>query len=199
MTTAGSWLKLDRQLAKYKDRLCREVDITGEESCKVSTFIAKEIRFSPLLEAKEKIETSSHVLPSKRHEELVAFQSWTEWVSSVGSRPDIVRAHVITEIYICLVYLTDACFKAIHYANIDDDSVVGRCTKYLSTGKRRKFRNAFAHANWQYKSDFSGFECWVEERGHTEHFDVSQEDFTFWCVLSRGVAYPIYELLKGTP
>lgn len=101
------------------------------------------------------------------------------------------------QIYVCLVYLSDACFQIVkHAGDFNEDSVLVRCSKYLSTGKRRKFRNAFVHANWQYTSDFSGLECWAEEDGRPERFVVSQQDLDFWSTLSRGVAYAVYEQLK---
>ena len=108
-----------------------------------------------------------------------------------------MRALIIVQIYVCLVYLGDACFQIVEHAgDFNEDSVLVRCSKYLTTGKRRKFRNAFVHANWQYNSDFSGLECWAEEEGRPERFVISQEDINFRSALSRGVAYAIYEQLK---
>jgi hypothetical protein len=191
---------LDRQLAAFRARLCNEVGLKAEDADKVATMVAADIRFLPV-EAKAEIKAASPVPLSARLEELIAFQSWSDFVTSVRGNPAMTRASVIVQNYICFVYLKDACFEVVA-RRAAPESVAARCAEYLSRGVVRDFRNAFSHANWRYNATFTGLECWVLEdarnrSGPMRHFEVSQEDLNFWQALSRGVAYATYEQLRS--
>ena len=191
---------LDRQLAGFKAQLQSEVILSAEEAIKVATFVSTDIRFLPE-PAKKEIAATSPVPLSARLDELVAFQQWADLASSIQRNPAVTRAQVIVQIYVCLVYLKDACFEEIA-RRAAHDSVAARCAAYLSSGTVRDFRNAFSHANWCYKSDFSGLECWVLENarrkeGRMRHFQVSQQDLDFWQALARCVAYATYTQLTS--
>lgn len=190
---------LDRQIAAFRDRLCNEVGLNQEDATKVATLVAADIRFLPL-EAKAEIKAASPVPLSARLEELIAFQSWSDFSTSIRSNPAITRASVIVQNYICFVYLKDACFEVVA-KRAASGSVAARSAEYLSRGVVRDFRNAFSHANWRYNATFTGLECWVLEdarnrSGPIRHFEVSQADLNFWQALSRGVAYATYEQLR---
>ncbi len=103
---------LDRQLAVFRDRLCGEVGLKPEDAGKVATLVAADIRFLPV-EAKEEIKAASPVPLSARFEELVAFQVWSDFATSIGSNPAITRASVVVQNYICFVYLKDACLRLL--------------------------------------------------------------------------------------
>lgn len=191
---------LDHQLAVFRDRLRSDVGLTEDEAGKVATIVAADIRFLAV-EAKAEIKSASLIPLSARLEELVAFQSWSDFATSVKSNPAITRASVVVQNYICFVYLKDACFEVVakHAAA---GSVAARASAYLSRGTVRDFRNAFSHANWRYNKSFSGLECWVLEdsrnrSGPIRHFEVSQDDLNFWQALSRGVAYATYTQLRA--
>ncbi|WP_139351678.1 hypothetical protein [Rhodanobacter sp. C06] len=191
---------LDRQLAAFRDRLTHEVGLTIEEAAKVATMVAADIRFLPV-EAKSEIRAASPVPLSARFEELIAFQSWSDFSTSVRSNPAITRASVVVQNYICFVYLKDACFEVVA-RRAAPGSVAARASAFLSRGAVRDFRNAFSHANWRYNKSFTGLECWVLEdsrnrSGSMRHFEVSQADLNFWQALSRGIAYATYEQLRG--
>lgn len=191
---------LDHQLAVFRDRLCSDVGLTEDEAGKVATMVAADIRFLPV-EAKTEIKSASPVPLSVRFEELVAFQSWSDFATSIKSNPAITRASVVVQNYICFVYLKDACFEVVA-RQAAAGSVAARTSAYLSRGSVRDFRNAFSHANWRYNKSFSGLECWVLEDSRNRsspmrHFEVSQGDLNFWQTLSRGIAYAIYEQLRG--
>ena len=191
---------LDQQLAKFRDRLCGEVGLEPEDSGKVATMVAADIRFLPP-EAKKKISAASPVPLSARLEELVAFQTWSDFATSVPNNPAITRASVVVQNYICFVYLKDACFEVVA-RSAAAGSVAALSAEYLSRGAIRDFRNAFSHANWRYNATFTGLECWVLENarnrsGAMRHFEVSQADLNFWQALSRAVAYATYEQLRG--
>ncbi len=191
---------LDQQLAMFRGRLCDEVGLQLDESKKVATMVAADIRFlAP--EAKAEIKATSPVPLSARLEELVAFQTWSDFATSVTNNPAITRASVVVQNYICFVYLKDACFEVVA-KRAAAGSVAARCAKYLSRGAVRDFRNAFSHANWRYNATFTGLECWVLENarnrsGPMRNFEVSQEELNFWQMLSRAVAYASYEQLRG--
>lgn len=191
---------LNQQLAVFRDRLCGEVGLKAEDATRVATLVAADIRFLPL-EAKTEIKAASQVPLSARFEELVAFQAWSDFATSVRSNPAITRASVVVQNYICFVYLKDACFEVVA-RRAAGGSVAARSAEYLSRGAVRDFRNAFSHANWRYNATFTGLECWVLEdarnrSGPMRHFEVSQGDLNFWQALSRGVAYATYEQLRG--
>lgn len=180
-------------------RLQQEVGLNVEESKKVATLVAADVRFLPTT-VKAEFASASPVPLTARLEELTAFQAWSDYASSIRARPEITRAQVVAQNYICFVYLKDACFEVIA-RHASQGSVAGRCAAYLSRGAVRDFRNAFSHANWCYSKDFSGLECWVLEdvRSHSgkmRHFNVSQDDMNFWQTLSRDVAYATYEQLR---
>jgi hypothetical protein len=191
---------LDRQLRAYKDQLITEVRLSSQETSKVATLVASEVRFLPS-SAKERIAASSPIPISARLDELRAFQSWMDWASQAKGRPEVTRAQVITQNYVCFVYLKDALFQAL-LNNTSSDSVTARCAQFLSKSSVRSFRNAVAHANWCYKPDFSGLQCWVLKDARNpdqgmRYFEVSQKDIDFWQSLARGVAYAAYTQLDG--
>ncbi len=186
---------LDRQLSAFQSELTRFVGLTDDESRKVATLCAADVRFLPV-EAKANIISSSLVPIQARLDELVAYQAWNDIALASPPHPAVTRARVVVQNYICFVYLKDACFEVLQ-ARAPANSVAMRCAAFLSRGAIRDFRNAFSHANWCYKLDYSGLECWVladprSKSGAMRHFDVSQHELNFWQALSRAVAYATY-------
>lgn len=191
---------LDRQLASFSTDLQRLVGLTADESQKVATLVSADVRFLPK-DVKAEIEAVSPVPLLARRDELVAFQAWNDFARSVKANPAITRAQVIVQNYVCFSYLKDACFDVVA-RKAAADSVAARCSRFLTTGPVRDFRNAFSHANWCYKSDFTGLKCWVLEDARRRdsrlrEFGVSQNELSFWQSLARGVAYATYEQLCG--
>jgi hypothetical protein len=191
---------LDRQLSAFSDDLQRLVGLTADESQKVTTLVSADVRFLPR-EVKAEIWAASPVPLSARRDELIAFQAWNDFAHSVKANPAITRAQVIVQNYVCFSYLKDACFDVIA-RKAAADSVAARCSRFLTTGPVRDFRNAFSHANWHYKPDFTGLKCWVLEDarrrdGQLREFAVSQPELNFWQALARSVAYATYEQLCG--
>jgi hypothetical protein len=190
---------LDKQLAAFKTQLEEQIGLTAEESTKVSTLVAADVRFLPPT-VKAEIVAASPVPLGLRLDELVAFQKWSELASSIKGNPAVTRAQVIVQNYICFVYLKDACFEVLA-RRAPNGSVAARCAGFLSRGAVRDFRNAFAHANWCYNANFTGLQCWVlqdvrRKDGPIRHFEVFQQDLNFWQALSRSVAYATYEQLR---
>lgn len=198
MATQPSFVFLDQQLAAFDAELQHSVGLNANESHKVATFVSADVRFLPK-DVKAEIEAASPVPLSARREELIAFQAWNDFAQSITANPAITRAQVITQNYVCFSYLKDACFEVIVRKSAAD-SVAARCSRFLTTGSVRDFRNAFSHANWCYNANFTGLKCWVLEDarrrdGKLREFVVTQNELTFWQALARGVAYATYEQL----
>jgi hypothetical protein len=152
---------LDQQLHKFKSKLMTDLGLSEDETGRVCTTIASEVRLISETDIREVFQASGIPLMA-RYEELLAFQSWMSIASTLND-PSIRRAQVITQNYICFVYLKDSCFEVL--ARIAPrNSVVSNCSNYLTSGSVRHFRNGFAHANWKYLADFSGLEAWARQK-----------------------------------
>lgn len=192
-----TWRPLDEQLARWSGRLMSAVKITESESRKLATSIAAEVRFLSI-DAKASIVGASPVRLSDRVNELIAFQGWMDTVQQPTKSPYVTRAQVITQNYICFVYLPESCFRALSKA-APTDSVTRRCARFLSANPIRAFRNAIAHANWAYREDFGALIYWARKGSDVdevmERFEVTQEELSFWQALSRCVAYAAFSNL----
>lgn len=189
---------LDAQLRKWNTRLNEDVKLTIEQSKKVATLIEREVK-----ELDEKgqaqVIDASPVPLDDRLQELRAFQSWTEEVHDVAGSPHIVRAHVITQNYVCFVYLKDTCFDALRRV-MPTRSVTKQCCKFLVNNPVRAFRNAVAHGNWKYLQDFSGIEFWSYKGGKKKdepipRWEVSQQSLDFWQEIAKVTAYSSFTAL----
>ncbi len=192
--------RLDRQIAKFESDLVAGVAITIEESRKVATHVATDVRFLPKA-AKDEISLASWVPLQSRFKELVAFQRWSDFAVAQQDKPEITHAAVIVQTYVCFVYLKDACFEILA-ARLPTHSVTAKCCAFLSRAKVRDFRNAFSHGNWCYSPNIAALDCWValdarDPNGPHRQFQVTQAELDFWQTLSRGVAYATYQQLCG--
>lgn len=189
---------LDQQLRRYSDKLSSAVRLKEDEVGKVATLVASEVRF---LEPASRIQilNASPVRLRDRLDELLAFQRWMDIAQGLRD-PGVVRAQVITQNYVCFVYLGEACFRALR-ATSAPNSVTRRCCKFLTDNPVRAFRNAIAHSNWSYAPDYRGLLYWARKGSDPseplERFDASQGDLDFWQSLSRGVAYAAYTILDS--
>lgn len=107
------------------------------------------------------------------------------------SGPAVNRAQVITQNYVCFVYLREAWFEELGRV-MSVGTATACCCQFLLSDPLRRFRNGFAHGNWRYLPDFSGLEFWARAQGSgkTEvRSEVSHIDLSFWLTLSRCTAY----------
>ncbi len=192
-----SWTQLDKQMAVWSARLVSEVRISDEDSRKLATKIASDVRFLPA-DVKTEIVAASPVQLSDRLQELQAFQGWMDYVRQSKTSPFINRAQVITQNYICFVYLPESCFRILS-KRAPTSSTTRKCAQFLSNNSIRAFRNAISHANWTYRNDFKAIVYWARKgndpNDSLEKFEVSQEDLSFWQSLSRCVAYAAFSNL----
>ncbi len=192
-----NWQHLDNQMQAFSVRLVEEVKLTPEMAKKLATTIATDVRFlTP--EQKAEIRAASPVPLSNRLDELQSFQGWMDYTHAVNRSPYITRAQVITQNYICFIYLPEACFRILSKACLSG-SAARKCSKFLSDNPIRAFRNALAHANWTYRPDFGAIVYWARKGSDPndtlERFEVEQNDLSFWQALSRCVAYAAYSNL----
>jgi hypothetical protein len=146
-------------------------------------------------ESKDRVRAASLVPLEGRLEELVAFQKWMDLNHGLRPHPAVVRAQVITELYICFVYLGEACFGVVR-KEPPAGSATKKCCKFLTENPVRALRNAVAHSNWNYLPDFSGLEFWAKKGGDLNEqpskFVVLQDDLAYWQALARCTAYASY-------
>jgi hypothetical protein len=185
------WSKLDAQMRRYSPRLRDDLRIEAAASNHLATTIARECAALPsdaLAEIREHDVVSLHT----RLEELIAFQAFMDLAHSIPPHPAVVRAQVITQNYVCFVYLGDSCFKILQ-RHAPSPSTTRRCCRFLTDNPIRAFRNALAHANWRYNDDFSGLHFWARKGSDPNEplaeFEVSQLELGFWQALARCVAY----------
>jgi hypothetical protein len=192
-----TWDHLDKQMAAWSGRLESELKISSEDSLKLATAIAADVGFLPA-DAKAQLRVASPVPLGDRLKELQAFQGWMDFVGKASPSPFITRAQVITQNYICFVYLPESCFRVLA-KTAPQDSAAKRCARYLSDNPVRAFRNALAHANWTYRHDFQAIVYWARKRSDQtdalERFEVAQDDLSFWQAFSRCVAYAAFSNL----
>jgi hypothetical protein len=194
-----SYEYLDRQLKSFSDRLTEAVRLQVSETGKVATLIAAEVRF---LEpgSRAEVHAAGPVPLKDRLDELQAFQAWMDLASSVRGNAAVTRAQVVTQNYVCFVYLGEACFAALRKTS-KPGSVTRRCCKYLTDNPIRAFRNAIAHSNWTYAPDFSGLVYWARKGSDPDEalsrFEVAHHELGFWQALSRGVAYAAYTSIEA--
>lgn len=140
---------LDSQMLLWAKRTIKELKLDLMQANKLGSTIESEIHSLPLENKRALIELS-RVTPQNRFDELVAFQGWMDYANKIRGNPYVTRAQVITQNYICFVYLGDALFKSLKEA-LPPPFVTGRCCRFLLNNPVRAFRNAVAHSNWQYK------------------------------------------------
>jgi len=182
---------LDEQMLQWSSRLRDDLMILPPESNRLGSAISVEVA-GLSAEAKQRVRDASLIPLEARIEELRAFQGWMDLVRQSEPLPVVVRAQVITQNYICFVYLGEACFRVLS-KELPSGSVAKKCCKFLTDNPVRAFRNAIAHSNWRYLPDFSGLEFWAKKGGDQSElptrFIVLQQDLSFWQALARCTAY----------
>jgi len=183
--------KLDLQLLEYKSELVDLVGIETDFVEMVATKISSEIK-SLNIERLNELKNSSPVDLNDRYEELISFQSMMDFFNSQKLAPQMVRAQILAQNYICFVYLKDNYFRALENI-LPFNSVGQRCFKYLLSSDVKNLRNAIAHGNWSYSTDFNGLNYWYTRKNGNENYYqkyfVTEKMYDFWQRLSRVVAY----------
>jgi hypothetical protein len=178
-----SYERLDRQLKAFSDRLIKAVGISEQETTKVATSIAAEVRF---LEpgSRAEVHAAGPVPLGDRLDELQTFQAWMDLASTVRGNAAVTRAQVIIQNYVCFVYLNEASFRALRKVS-KPGSVTQRCCTYLTDNPVRAFRNAIAHSNWTYAPSLrrahARYIDWIFGSGDNGAFGYSRD----WIASAR--------------
>jgi hypothetical protein len=188
---------LDDQMQAWGPRLRDDLGVSPESSLALATSIAEDVR--ALSDGAREAVLAATLVPIRlRLEELSAFQAFMDTAANVPDMPQLTRAQVIVQNYVCFVYLGDACFRVLRREALAG-STLKRCCRFLTDNPVRAFRNAVAHGNWRYLDDFSGLVFWARKGDDPDEapaqFTVSQRDLNFWQALSRCTAYAAYESL----
>ena len=183
--------QLDLQMRNWSSRLRDDLDVLPPQSNCLASTIAREV--SALLpEAKQRVKDNTPIPLDARLDELTAFQSWMDSIHGSDPNPAVVRAQVITQNYICFVYLSEACFSAL-MRELPSGSTTKKCCKFLTNNPVRAFRNAIAHSNWKYLPNFDGLEFWAKKGADPNEqpakFQGRQLELSFWQALARCCAY----------
>ncbi|MCF3641759.1 hypothetical protein LXM94_17440 [Rhizobium sp. TRM95111] len=195
-----SWRIVDSQMEFYRCQLLSRVKIQEEIVSRLATIISTEVK-NLSTEHKKEIANATPVPIDDRLMELTAFQGWMEKARAAHLKesPYVTRAMVITQIYVCFVYLPEACFLTLR-KNMPKDSATRKCAKYLTDNPVRSFRNAVAHSNWTYAADFKGLIYWARKGSDInepiERFTVDAGELDFWQALCRCVAYAVFSSLQ---
>jgi len=189
------WQNLDRQLYPWETKLHNDVGLTTLQDHTVASTISNEISMLDTA-ARDRLRYSLHIPLESRLEEIIAFQKWMDFSQKI-KKPEIIRAQVITQNYICFVYLKESWFEEL-YQVMTPKTVTRLCCAFLLLEPIRRFRNAFAHGNWKYLHDFSGLEIWARARNSGKYelrSEVSELDLNFWQMLSRCITYASMQTL----
>jgi hypothetical protein len=192
-----NWQELDARMQAFAPRLIAEIGLGAEIARKLATSIAADVRFlAP--EDKARIRDVSPVPLQQRLDELTAFQGWMDRASATRNNPFVTRAQVLTQNYICFVYLPESCFRILAKV-APSGSTTRKCAQFLSDNPVRAFRNAIAHANWTYRSDFAAIVYWARKGSdpneRLERYEVDQKELNFWQALARCVGYAAFSNL----
>ena len=193
-SSAQSFAPMDKQLSRWQQRLVGELRVPAEAAPRLASAISEEVSALDS-QLRLRIREAQHVTLEDRLDELSAFQSFMDSLPRERLPPPMVRAQVIIQNYVCFVYLGESCFRQLRKA-IPSSSATGRCCRFLTENPVRAFRNALAHSNWRYRSDFSGLEFWARAGASVDEplrrWDVAQEDLTFWQAVARCTGYAVY-------
>jgi len=176
--------RLDAQL--HDARRASEIPDLPEHTWSIlATTIHAEIRGLDEMTI-NRLRNTMAIPPERYYEELVAFQAWMDIAHTMAAEPVIVRAQVMTELYVAFVWLRDPLLQPLADALQNPQAALSTVHQFLSNGHRRRLRNAVAHGRWCYRPHFDGLECW--DGRPPQHFTVSDGDLQAWQLLSRGTA-----------
>ena len=191
-----NWNKLDKQMAVYSEKLIKDLKVTSGVANNLATTIATEMR-SLKADDLNLFYDASPVNKKYRYEELVAFDGWMRYSSSIKGNPYVVRAQVAYLNYICFVYLPESCFNVLKKI-APEGSATRKCSRFMINNPVRAFRNAIAHSNWNYRDDHKAIIYWARKGDNDSEqlhrHEVEQDELDYWQHISRCVAYVAFSI-----
>ena len=178
------WKQLDVQIQQFSSFLRDELKLDATQSNRFATAVSQDLEnLSP--DSREALKNSSVISIKDRLDELVASKRWDGWSLKV-SHPSVARARVLTQNYICFVYLGDSCLSILK-KNLPSGSPTRKVCQFRPKPNSR-ISQWDAHANWKYKADYSGIEFWARKGSDANElmvkWEVGQTALNFWQALS---------------
>lgn len=178
---------IDRQISEVRSDL-QDLRVPLETWEHVASSIHDEVarldeRDVFLLKARLMVAPEDYLL------EMAAFQAWMDIAHQNSTNPVVVRAQVMTQLYVGFVWLRDSLLAPVSGV-VPAGCVSQHAIEFLSSGDRRRLRNAVAHGRWRYQQDFRSLECWDGQPTPTR-FNVQADEFKAWQLLSRGVSIAV--------
>jgi hypothetical protein len=170
---------LDDQIWTLRNR----IEIEGVSDIawrRMATAIHSEVRAID----EQALRGSLPISPERYAEEMEAFQAWMNFAAEHRENPVLVRAQVMTELYVAFVWLHGSLMRPLS-ERVDETTVFAAVWRFFDDGQRRHLRAAIAHGRWTYTRDFKGLELWMSR---SERLELQQADLDAWQMLSRGVA-----------
>lgn len=189
------WSKMDLQLKKDSDFFSKELKIDKDTINHIATKLAEEINdLSP--DDKLEIRNSDLIDLRYRYQEVNAFNMGMN--NTFLNDPAIGRLKMLATNYLAFVYLNESVFNRL-YKRMDRDTLTKKCCKFLINNPVRAFRNALAHGNWRFKTDFSGIVYWARKGDQVDEpivdFEVSGTNLKSWQSIALGIGYIIFSEL----
>jgi hypothetical protein len=181
--------RLDRQLLAVRSPGTELPALSEAHWQHLATVIYGEA--SSLIDEQRKRLKADIAIPVTRYiEEMVAFQAWMEIATTLRKEPAIVRAQVITQLYVSFIWLRDSLLEPV--SAMLPGTVTRTTIEFLSTGRRRHLRNAVAHGRWTYLPDFGGLEAWNKGHAGVLARDViASAELDAWQTLARGTSIAV--------
>jgi hypothetical protein len=173
---------LDQQVASVEHLL-----IGLEVPARFSTALPSHVYDEVLLldeQTHHELRQGLGVSPEEYLEEMAAFQVWMDFANAAKQSPVIVRAQVITQLYVAFVWLRDSLMYPV------SEKVAEGATKlifnFFKADERNHFRNSVAHGRWTYLKDFTGLQYWDGPKDKPlTRFTIDGPELEAWQVLSR--------------
>lgn len=180
MAPAPALRQLDEQILEVRAQL-QDLSLSEERWTLVASSIHDEVGGLGAVVV-NRLRNELVISPEDYLDELMAFQAWMDIAHANSENPVIVRAQVMTQLYVAFVWLRDSLMEPLS-AVVTPDGAAGRVIDFLRTDDRRRLRNAVAHGRWRYLQDFNGLECWDGQP--PARFDIQAEQLGAWQLLSR--------------
>jgi len=190
---------LDRSMDPFSGMLETKIGIDSARAERFATVLIRELNSLPNELRIPLAQDLNQPVPIRdRLLELSAFQELMSNAPSISTIPALVRTQIITQNYVCFVYLRDSLFRVLH-RSVPDGTVLSLTTSYLTSKPINALRNAVAHGNWRYDQQHTAIEYWNETRfqsGQYKRHSVDQATLDFWQALARCTAYCALVALK---
>jgi hypothetical protein len=190
---------LDKAMIPFAAELQAHIQLAPAQTARFATTLVRELQSLPNQSRIPVAEQLNRPVPIRdRLLELSAFEEVMSNSENLSAIPALVRSQVITQNYICFVYLRDSLFRVLQPI-APNGSTLARTLEQLTHPRVNALRNAIAHGNWRYNANYTGIEYWSETHfnsGIYRQYSVDQRILTFWQALCRCTAHSALLVLQ---